>query len=100
MRLLNPHPTALPTWILFDFGSFSTRDPEIEVFSRQGIKRRNLNGLRRIHQNGVVMRSGEYWPSETASKPPGAGAGAQPNPHNPRKQREIPTVARRGETFL
>jgi hypothetical protein len=45
MRLLNPHPTALPTWILFDFGSFSTRDPEIEVFSRQGIKSRNFNGL-------------------------------------------------------
>ncbi len=39
-----PSPHCL-TDTLFDFGSFSTRDPEIEVFSRQGIKRRNFNGL-------------------------------------------------------
>jgi len=36
---------------------------------------------------------------ETASKPPGAGAGAQPNPHNPRKQQKNPAMAGSGERF-
>ena len=31
--------------------------------------------------------------------PPGAGASAQPLPHNPRKQRENPAAARSGERF-
>jgi len=45
------------------------------------------------------MRSGEYRPRETASGPPSAGAGAQPLPHNPRKQRKNPAAAGSGERF-
>jgi len=43
------------------------------------------------------MRSGEYSPWETASEPLGPVAGAQPHPHNPRKQRENPAAAGSGE---
>lgn len=56
--------------------------------------------LPEIHQIGAVIRSGEYRPSETASRPLGAGPGAQPHPHNPRKQRENPAAAGSGECFL
>src|SRR6056297_1407665 len=35
------------------------------------------------------MRSGEYPLREAAFGPPSAAAGAQPLPHNPRKQRKI-----------
>ena len=45
------------------------------------------------------MRSGEYSPLESAFGPHGAHAGAQPLPHNPRKQRENPAAAGSGERF-
>ncbi|MGR3656526.1 hypothetical protein, partial [Paracoccus sp. (in: a-proteobacteria)] len=44
-RRLNHHPAASPTCKLFDFGSFSKRAPEIEVFNRQGINLCNFNLL-------------------------------------------------------
>ncbi|WP_323042954.1 hypothetical protein [Gemmobacter sp.] len=36
---------------------------------------------------------------ETASEPPSPGGGAQPLPHNPRKQRKNPAVAGSGGRF-
>ncbi len=45
------------------------------------------------------MRSREYRARETASRPPGAAASAQPLPHNPRKQRKNPATAGSGERF-
>ncbi|MDR5654994.1 hypothetical protein [Ruixingdingia sedimenti] len=39
------HPAASPTCKLFDFGSFSKRAPEIELFNRQGINLCNFNLL-------------------------------------------------------
>ena len=46
------------------------------------------------------MRPGKYWLRETASGPLGTGAGAQPIPHTPRKQRKNPAVGGSRETFL
>lgn len=48
----------------------------------------------------TVIRSGEYGPGETTSRPLGAGASAQPVPHNPLVQRENPAAAGSGERFL
>ncbi len=62
-------------------------------------KRFYFKGLQPIHQIHAVMRSGEYRPRETASGPPRARAGAQPHPHNPRKQRTNPGAAGSGERF-
>ena len=53
-----------------------------------------------LHQIGAGNRSGEYRPRENASGPIARLAGEQPNPHNPRKQREILAAAGSGETFL
>ncbi len=99
MQRLNRYPTALPTWILFDFGSFSTRDPEIEVFSGKRIKFIYFNGLEEVHQICAVIRSREYRARETASGPPSARASAQPLPHNPRIQRKNPAAVGPGECF-
>jgi len=53
--------------------------------------------LQEIHQIGAVIRSREYRPGETAFGPPTAEVGAQPLPHNPRKQRKNPAAAGWGE---
>jgi hypothetical protein len=62
-------------------------------------KYHDFSCLQEIHQIGAVMRSGEYRPGETTSGPPGYWAGAQPLPHNPRKQRKNPAGAGSGEGF-
>ena len=49
--------------------------------------------LKAVHQNCAVIRSREYRQWETPSGHPGGGAGAQPLPHNPRKQRKNPAAA-------
>lgn len=54
---------------------------------------------KRLQTDRDRSRSGEYRLGETASGPPGAGAGAQPLPHNPRKQRKNPAAAGSGERF-
>jgi len=59
-----------------------------------------ISSLQPEHQNGAGNSSREYRPRETAFEPLGAGAGAQPFPHNPRKQREILAAAGLGDTFL
>jgi hypothetical protein len=59
----------------------------------------HISYLQAEHRNGAVIRSGEYRPRENASSPLGARAGAQPLPHNPRKQRRNPAAAGSGERF-
>ena len=86
-------------WRTFDQCSISANATAVEVFRTTSEKRRVASGLQAIHRNGAVMRSGEYRLSETASGPPAAGFGAQPTPHNPRKQRENPAAAGCGERF-
>src|SRR5690606_26963611 len=50
----------------------------------QSVKRSIIySGLQAIHQIRAVIRSREYRPGETASRPPGSRGGAQPLPHNP-----------------
>lgn len=53
--------------------------------------------LRSYSQIGAVIRSREYRLRKTAFGPLTAEAGAQPNPHNPRKQRKNPAEAGSGE---
>lgn len=69
-----------------------------DLKQRRGRTRlRQIRCLQPIHQIRAVIRSREYRPSETASGPPCAEAGAQPLPHNPRKQRKNPAAAGPGE---
>ena len=67
--------------------------PRVEFF----IHRNSI--LPEIHQNGAVLRSGEYRPWENACGPVRAEASAQPHPHNPRKQRKNPPAVGSGDTF-
>lgn len=57
------------------------------------------NALKLITGMAAVNRFREYRPRENASWLPGPAAGAQPLPHNPRKQRKNPAAAGSGERF-
>src|SRR6056297_4243603 len=75
------------------------RDPSAQLRLKKAqyfLKRRSVKA---IHQIGAIMRSGEYPPREAALGPPSAAAGAQPLPHNPRKQRKNPGAVRWRERF-
>ena len=71
----------------------------VEVFSGSRKYALDFSLLQKFTETGAVHSSGEFRPWETASGPPGAGASAQPFPHNPRKQRKNPAAAGWGERF-
>ena len=83
----------------FDFCSTRANATDVEVIRFVHKIPNDINRLCKLHQICAGNRSREYRPGENASGPPGGSGGAQPHPHNPRKQRKNPTAAGWGERF-
>jgi hypothetical protein len=78
----------------FDFSPFWGTPLASKCLAEIMQSKRIFSALQKIHQIAAGNRSGEYRQRENTLGHPGAEAGEQPSPHNPRKQRKNPAKER------